>query len=174
MKSKSFVEYGKLPGIENRFRPARSSDRKSERITSGTKKPRAYSEIDRQFEIERSNKILAQKLIHIANRKSSFINNSISLNRHFRVQERFPRSFKNHSSSVTKGKTEKSYQIENKKRDNHENSHRKHFLKVGEQYPKLPSLISKGINLNTVLKKPEIMRKVETEFTLEDDSSVDD
>ena len=42
------------------------------RTLSSIRKPRAYSGINRQFKIERKNKILFDNLIHIANRKKKF------------------------------------------------------------------------------------------------------
>ena len=42
------------------------------RTLSSNRKPRAYSGINRQFKIERKNKILFDNFIHIANRKNKF------------------------------------------------------------------------------------------------------
>ena len=42
------------------------------RTLSSIRKPRVYSEINRQFKIERKNKILFDNFIHIANRKNKF------------------------------------------------------------------------------------------------------
>ena len=42
------------------------------RTLSSIRKPRAYSEINRQFKIESKNNILLDNLIHIANRNNKF------------------------------------------------------------------------------------------------------
>ena len=173
MKSKSFSEYCKLPRIENRFRPARSSDRQRKPQQSSPPRPRAYSEIDRKFEIERSNKLLADKLIHIANRKSSYKNKSISITRRLQPQESHIKYSLLPGSKVPKGKSSR---IEIKHSKLLQN--RRQFLKLSEKNPNFPSLISKKITSKSpgqvTSKKIKTKQQVFTEFTLEDDSSIED
>lgn len=172
MKSKSFSEYCKLPNIENRFRPARSSERQRKATHFSPARPRAYSEIERKFEIERSNKLLADKLIHIANRKNSYKNKSISISRPIRPQDSHLK-YMLAGGKICKGKSTR-IEIKNPK----QLQSRRNFLKLSEKNSNFPSLISKKIASKSPIqvssKKAKSTRQVLTEFTLEDDSSIED
>ena len=173
MKSKSFVEYGKLPRIQSRWMSKgiiKDIDRKG-RILNSIRKPRAYSEINRQFEIERSNKILLDKLIHIANRKKEF-GWSDGLNGK-RAKGEIAGSFS--VKKMFQGRLE-SGKEESAKEEVGSVGKRKLFLK-GNLKSNLPSLIYKKVNKEKgELAKMKVrpMKKIITDFTLEDDSSIEE
>jgi len=141
------------------------------KILSTIRKPRAYSEINRQFEIERSNKILLDKLIHIANRKKEF-GWSEGLNGK-RVKGEIGGSFS--VKKMYQGRLE-SGKGESVREEVGSIGKRKMFLK-GNLKGNLPSLIYKKVNkekgeLAKIKVRP--IRKVITDFSLEDDSSIED
>lgn len=179
MKSKSFVEYGKLPKIQTRWKAPNEPEKEINRkvkIMNIIKRPRAYSEINRKFEIERSNKILLDKLIHIANRKTNYVIHSFSVGKRGMSQgvagekgnnaEGFLvyRMGPNKNKSIRGGSQKEQPLVGVKRRGFFRNN-----LKSN-----LPSLIWKKVNKEKAVTLADNSRKEVTDFTLEDDSSEDD
>lgn len=179
MKSKSFAEYGKLPKIQTRWKMSKDSDKEINRkvkIMNIIKRPRAYSEINRKFEIERSNKILLDKLIHIANRKTNFVLHSFSVGKRGMSQGvamekgNVADSFLVYKTGPNKNKSVRAI---GQKEQPLIGVKRKGFFRANMK-SNLPSLIWKKVNKEKAVTLAADQKKVVTDFTLEDDSSIDE